>query len=104
MTQAQLAEQIDVTPGHIGHLERREREPSFAIIDRFCRVAGITAGEMFCAEAPSPDGDGMRREIDGVLIDRSDQDLRLVLGLLRALFADLRLNGRPLRKSRRAGA
>ena len=47
MTQEQLAEQIDTTPGFVGQVERAETYPSAPVLAKIIQVLGIDANTLF---------------------------------------------------------
>lgn len=47
MTQEQLAEQIDTTPGFVGQVERAEAYPSAPVLAKIIQALGIDANTLF---------------------------------------------------------
>ena len=47
MTQEQLAEQIETTPGFVGQVERAEAYPSAPVLAKIIQVLGIDANTLF---------------------------------------------------------
>ena len=47
MTQEQLAEQIETTPGFVGQVERAEAYPSALVLAKIIQVLGIDANTLF---------------------------------------------------------
>lgn len=99
-TQAELAEKINATPGHIGHLERQEREPSFALIDRLCRAIGISVVELIGHRASNDDAKAPRLELDALLDGRPPDEVQLVVDLARVALQRSSRTA-PTRRSRR---
>lgn len=47
MTQEELAEQLDVNPKYIGHIERAERKPGLARLIKLAQILDIKLKDLF---------------------------------------------------------
>ncbi|MDR1587117.1 MAG: helix-turn-helix domain-containing protein [Treponema sp.] len=66
LTQAQLAEKVDVSTHHIGMLELRHNYPTFDLVERLAAALGIEKYELFVEpNAPHDELERLRHEIRG---------------------------------------
>jgi len=88
LTQAQLAEATELSLEMIGRLERGRTAPSFETIAALARALNVPAAVLFGAASTGIESE--RRElldrINGLLAKTSDEDLRRVQRVLRALL------------------
>jgi transcriptional regulator with XRE-family HTH domain len=64
LTQAQLAEKVDVSTHHIGMLELRHNYPTFDLVERLAAALNIEIYELFVApNAPQDELERLRQEI-----------------------------------------
>jgi putative transcriptional regulator len=54
LSQAQIAEVVDVNPSYVGLLERCERVPSLEILIEMCRAVRLTPADLFADANPKP--------------------------------------------------
>lgn len=72
LTQAQLAEQLDLSIDMIGRLERANVAPSFETIERLCQIFDISPATLFGGS-------------DGAHTDATSKELRNLLSRLKGL-------------------
>jgi transcriptional regulator with XRE-family HTH domain len=56
LTQAEMAERIDVSPRYYQSLEKGEKEPSLTTIQKALSGLGLSYEEMFGTSSPEPEG------------------------------------------------
>ena len=90
LTQAQLAEATELSLEMVGRLERGRTAPSFETIAALADALKVPAAALFGAQPTGIESE--RRElldrINGLLAQTSDDDLRRVQRVLRALLSD----------------
>lgn len=57
LSQAAVAEAVDVNASYIGLLERGERLPSMDVLLELCRAVGLTPAELFADVSPDQTAD-----------------------------------------------
>ena len=88
LTQEQLAERVEVDPGHIANLERGKTAPSMASLLRLAEALAIPPSAILTAldsPAETPGGDRERADLLGVLRACSAAELRFLVDLLPVL-------------------
>ena len=87
LTQAALAEKINTTPGHVGPLERHEREPSFATIERLCAALNITVAQLFLQESKPGTAESELARLVAFLSGRSRGEIMFVTNVAAAMLS-----------------
>jgi transcriptional regulator with XRE-family HTH domain len=85
ITQAELAERLDVAGETVSRIERAATEPPLATIERIVSVLGTDLDE-FLSGLTGPRAMGnspLLADIHELLVDRDDKELRVALELLR---------------------
>jgi transcriptional regulator with XRE-family HTH domain len=57
LSQADVAERVDVNPSYVGLLERGERVPSLDVLLKMCAAVELTPAELFADASPKPSKD-----------------------------------------------
>jgi len=88
MTQAQLAEELDLSTHAVGKIERELLAPSFKTLEKLCQVFRVDIAELFGASVSIDYGNERARdlnEINSIISQLSDKELKQVIRLLKAL-------------------
>jgi len=88
MTQAQLAEELDLSLDMIGRMERRLIAPSFKTLESLCKVFRVSGVDLFGSGASTglkTDRALILNEINSLLSRMSDKNLEQAKRLLEAL-------------------
>jgi transcriptional regulator with XRE-family HTH domain len=84
ITQAELAERVDLETVYVSQLERGARLPSLEVLFRIASAIQVRPGSLLDEEQNEND-DALMREIRGILEHWSPKKRRAVLNALRAL-------------------
>lgn len=94
LTQEDVADKAGIDASHLGRLERGERNPSLAVVEKVIYALGITFEDLFKYILP-PNEKNDNRSL-GLIMNKltalSKQEQKLVLIILNALF---KLMGKP---------
>jgi transcriptional regulator with XRE-family HTH domain len=60
LTQAELAEKVDLSTEMVSKMERGAASPSFPTIEKLAKSLGVSEGAFFGSEFAGPDSDRMR--------------------------------------------
>jgi transcriptional regulator with XRE-family HTH domain len=92
MTQAQLAEETELSLDMVGRMERGLIAPSFGTIEALCRVLEAAPARLFLGDVLPNEEDERKSEalleLLRVLQDRSPEEVHKVVGIARVLFED----------------
>jgi len=88
MTQAQLAEELDLSLDMVGRMERELIAPSFKTLEALCKVFRVEGVDLFGSGASTglkTDRALALNEINGLLSRMSDKELKQVKKLIEAI-------------------
>lgn len=88
MTQAQLAESLDLSLDMVGRIERAIVSPSFKTLEALCNVFSVDGVGLFGSGAPTglkTDRALLLNEINSLLSNMPDKDIKQAKKLLEAL-------------------
>lgn len=88
MTQAQLAENLELSLDMVGRIERGIVAPSFNTLEALCRVFGIDSAGLFSIDVPAKlktERAVLLNGVNSLLSRMSDKDIRQAKKLLEAL-------------------
>lgn len=91
LTQAELAERIEMAASYVGHLERGERDPSLLTLEDICKAMNLQPGELFVPREPATDSHSARLQLEELLRARTEDDALMVVRLARAALEHPRL-------------
>jgi transcriptional regulator with XRE-family HTH domain len=86
ITQERIAEQAQINPKYLGELERGEKKPSFDALLALAKALQVSPASFFYFDAEESDERVLRRKIEGLLHDRSPQQLQQAYRMLRVLL------------------
>lgn len=89
LTQAELGESANVTPAHIGHIERGDREPSLKLLQGLAEGLSVNIGELFVPPGVKLEGQAERDQIAALLADKNFKEVCQAHRILVALFAPI---------------
>lgn len=95
MSQEKLALAASMNPAFIGHLERGEKSPTVATLEKITHALDISLGELFSdsIEPDSADTRSMHYERIKLMLDKlSDEDVAAVSDII---FSIIQLKGNP---------
>jgi transcriptional regulator with XRE-family HTH domain len=87
LSQARLAEKVDVSPEFMSRLERGLKSPALSTAERIAKTLGISISDLFAFDAPEPAGE-RNQLIDGLCHLLASEDLekiRLVTNVARTI-------------------
>lgn len=91
LTQAQLAEQAQITTSYVGRLESGGAAPGIDLVDRLATALGTTVTDLLPSAAP-PDTDAVLRQqaqrLFDALLQNADRETLLMLNPLLARLVD----------------
>lgn len=88
-SQAKLSEIADVEPSYISHIERGATKFSLPTLVRIANALNVTPDEILC-DSVNKSRAVFEREIERLLSDCTDDEVRVLAGTLRALKENLR--------------
>ncbi|MCM1062957.1 MAG: helix-turn-helix domain-containing protein [Eubacterium sp.] len=87
LSQETLAEMVGITPTHLKHIESEHRKPSVEVLFRLTQILHLSLDSLFL----QPD-DGEHKRLLGtadlLLCQCNENQLRIVIALIEALFAN----------------
>jgi transcriptional regulator with XRE-family HTH domain len=86
ITQERAAEEAGLNPKYLGQIERGEKRPSFDAIVALAKALHVSPGSFFQFDREENDERVLRRKIEGLLHDRSPQQLQQAYTILRTLL------------------
>lgn len=86
ITQERAAEEAGLNSKYLGQIERGEKRPSFDAIVTLAKALHVSPALLFEFDREENDERALRRKIEGLLQDRSSQQLQQAYRILRALF------------------
>jgi|HubBroStandDraft_6_1064221.scaffolds.fasta_scaffold2128930_1 transcriptional regulator with XRE-family HTH domain len=86
LSQAQLAEKIDVGTKFLGDLETARRSPSFETIVSIAKELDVPVCDLFYFEKDWDDPKAVRRRLEGVLNRCNSQQIRQIYGHARCVL------------------
>ena len=87
LTQQGLGERAGVNYKYVGQVERGEVNPSLDVISRLAGGLGVEMADLFDMEHEERDEAILREKIEAALNSATGAELRMALGLVRALRA-----------------
>jgi len=91
LTQAQLADRVEVSDEFMSRLERGKKSPSLATASRIAEALGVTLAVLFDFDAPAPAGE-KEELLEGLrvlLIAEDVEKIRLVVEVGRTILREL---------------
>ncbi len=89
MTQAELAERSEVEPSNISHIERGATKVSLPTLVKIANALQVSLDEIVC-DSLKKSGHVSVKEIDGLLRDCSDAELKAFVSILKTTKEILR--------------
>lgn len=86
MTQEKAAEEARLNSKYLGQIERGEKRPSLDAILALAKALRVSPASFFHFDREENDEKVLRKRIDGLLHDRSPQQLQQVYRILRTLL------------------
>lgn len=86
MTQERAAEAARLNSKYLGQIERGEKRPSLDAILALAKALQVSPASFFQFDSEENDERVLRRKIEGLLHDRSPQQLQQVYRILRSLL------------------
>lgn len=86
LSQAQLAEKIDVGTKFLGDLETARRSPSFETIVSIAKELDVPVYDLFYFEKDGDDPKAIRRRLENILSRCSPQQIKQIYGHARCVF------------------
>jgi transcriptional regulator with XRE-family HTH domain len=86
LTQEKAAEEARLNSKYLGQIERGEKRPSLDAILALAKALKVSPASFFQFDREENDERVLRRKIDGLLHDRSAQQLQQAYRMLRALL------------------
>lgn len=86
MTQEKAAEEAHLNSKYLGQIERGEKRPSLDAILALAKALQVSPASFFQFDREENDEKVLRKRIDGLLHDRSPQQLQQVYRILRTLL------------------
>lgn len=93
LTQARLAEMLDITDRAVSKWERGKSMPDASIMLRLCEILGITVNELLCGEKIDKERSGKKAEENLIALKREDEDNMAKSKVIRILFTALCATG-----------
>lgn len=89
LTQAQLAELLNLSTNFIGYIERGVQAPSLSTLGKIAEALGVNVGMLFCnIDVPSVKPDKKEQRINQIISTVRDMDIddvKLLLKLIKRL-------------------
>jgi transcriptional regulator with XRE-family HTH domain len=88
LTQAQLADRVEVSDEFMSRLERGLKSPSLDTAGRIADALGVTLAVLFDFDAPTPDGEkeGLLEGLRALLATEEVEKIRLVVEVGRTIL------------------
>jgi transcriptional regulator with XRE-family HTH domain len=84
-TQEEAAERAELNPKYLGQIERGEKRPSFDAIMALAKALGVEAEVLFRLDPGEADEKTLRKNIETLLRQCGQQDLRRAYKVIKAL-------------------
>lgn len=89
LTQAQLAEQAELSNNFIGLIERGEGHPTLQTIQRIAEALGVKLSELFVEEDAPKSTEQILKELERLFKRHDPRDAQLVLLISKSVFDHL---------------
>jgi transcriptional regulator with XRE-family HTH domain len=91
LSQAQLAEKLEVCNNFIGQIERGERAPSLCTLEKFARIFNVRVKDLFDFDEPKTRKklDDRDKKIDGLVLflrTKKEEEIIFINKLVRILY------------------
>ncbi len=96
LTQAELAEKLDISLSYLKDLERFRNDPSFKVFERTVRYFNISADDVIYPEREQTDE--TRQKVLRLLRRCDEEQMKMILAVAEALLSDSDKNSEPKRQ------
>lgn len=96
LTQAELAEKLDISLSYLKDLERFRNDPSFKVFERTVRYFNISADDVIYPEREQTDE--TRQKVLRLLKRCDEEQMKMILAAAEALLSDSDKNSEPKRR------
>ena len=89
LTQAALAERLDISENYMGSLERGTRHPSLQLVETIAQTLGVQVVELFQFPgegALPPSYEGATQKLEYVIRERSEEEVGLIVDIAKRIF------------------
>lgn len=87
LSQEQLALTAGITTAYLGQIERSEKNPTVAVIEKICLSLDISLSEFFGSEEiPSDSLDAVSRQILIQLNNRTEKEKKIILQVIKQVL------------------
>jgi len=92
LTQAQLAERVEISDEFLSRMERGLKSPSLETANRIADALGVTLAVLFDFDAPAPDGEKeeLLEGLKSLLAIADVREIRLVGTIAKTLLRELK--------------